>query len=215
MEFNREQEWYHAKIGEALCKRLRDNGFISEWFPKRDGVRERLLELIRPHAMVGYGGSRTLEEIGIIDALRDGDYQLLDRNRADITLEQRRDFQLQALTADYFLSSVNAIALSGELVWIDGYGSRVGPILFGPKQVLLVAGINKICHDLGQALQRAKQVASPQNAFRLQRKVPCVKMGTCQNCNSPERICNYTVVMEKNPIPERVRLILVGEPLGF
>lgn len=215
MEFNRELEWHDEKVGEALCKRLRDNGFIAEWFPRRDAVCERLLALIRPNAVVGYGGSRTLEEIGIFDLLRNGDYRLLDRNRTDISMEQRRDYQLQALTADYFISSVNAIALSGELVWIDGYGSRVSPILFGAKQVLLVAGINKVCQDLEQALQRAKQLASPLNAYRLQRKTPCVKTGFCQDCNSSERICNYTVIMEKNPVPERIRILLVGESLGF
>jgi hypothetical protein len=215
MELNREYSWYNEKVGETLCKRLRENGFIAEWFPQREGVRERLMEWIKPHAVVGYGGSRTLEEIGILETLRHGDFHLLDRNRTDISQEQRRDFQLQALTADYFLSSVNAIALSGELVFIDGYGSRVAPILFGPKQVLLVAGINKVCGDLDQALSRAKNVASPLNAYRLQRKTPCVKTGFCQDCNSPERICNYTVVMEKNSVPERVRLLLVGEPLGF
>ena len=161
---------------------------------------------------VAVGGSTTLFECGVIGHLRSGKYQFFDRYApgADVGEMFR-----QAFFCDTFLTSSNAITEQGELYNVDGNGNRVAAMLFGPKSVIVVAGYNKIVADLEAARRRVREIAAPANAIRLNRKTPCKVLGTCQNCRSDDRICADYVIHGQQTIKGRIKVILVGEQLGY
>lgn len=210
-----EERWYMQNMAQRAIVQLEQSGFQTVFAKSREEALEIITSWIPKGSTVGFGGSRTLSEVGILERLRQGEYELLDRDQPGLDPNERYKILRQALTADIFLSSVNAVSLTGQLVWIDGYGNRVAPILFGPDKVILIVGINKLCMSLEDALRRARFVAAPINARRLNKTVPCIEFDSCEACHGSERICNYTVVMEKNPCPERIQVLIVDESLGF
>lgn len=156
----------------------------------------------------------TLRETGIIDALRErGNRFITDPAEplGPVLLEQRR----QALTCDTYLTSTNAISEDGRLISIDGIGNRVASMVFGPRTVIIVAGVNKVAGSLEDAIERARQYAAVLNARRLGSKVPCATAGRCSDCRSPARICRVLTIMEACPGDTAVRVLIVGECLGF
>lgn len=163
---------------------------------------------------VGWGGSMTLIEMGLIDAIKNGDYKVIDR---DITTnsEELRKIYGEICCADYFLMSTNAITLEGELINIDGRGNRVAFLCFGPQNVLILAGMNKVVTDVESGFKRTQDIASPPNAIRLNRKTPCAITGKCENCYSPDCMCGQFVVTRRSGIPNRIKVILIGEELGY
>jgi hypothetical protein len=166
-------------------------------------------------ARVGLGGSRTLEELGILDMLRNSDYDLLDQYAPGISREEQLRLRREGTLAPWFLCGVNAIAETGELVFIDGMCNRVAGVLYNACQVLLVAGVNKICPDLPKALWRAQHIAAPTNARRLNTGSACTEAGVCTDCNDERRICNATVIVHRQRDPGRVFLLLVGGEYGL
>jgi hypothetical protein len=150
-------------------------------------------------------------EIGLVDALKNGNYNYIDREAA----EDRRAAMLQAYDADFFLASSNAITDDGVLDNIDGNANRVSAIAYGPKKVLMIVGMNKVCSDVDSAMKRARNVAAPINNQRFNGNNPCTKTGACANCKSPDTICCQFLVTRYSRHQDRIHVILVNEPLGF
>lgn len=210
-----ERAWFWSCRAERTIEALRGRQIEASYRATPEEARDYVLSRIPAGATVGYGGSRTLVELGIIEALRQREVELLDRGRADISAAAKADYERRGLFADVFLSGINALSEDGRLVFIDCYGNRVAPILFGPARVLLVAGVNKIEPDLTAALRRAKEVASPMNARRLGRGTPCTQTGRCHDCRHEGRICSYTAIIDRAPRPGRLEVVLVGAVLGL
>ncbi len=208
-------QWFCETRAQAVIEALKRNRMQASFVPRAEQVAEKVLAMIPPQSSVALGGSMTLFQTGVIDALRQAPVQLIDRFEKGLSPEQTRDRLRRGLTADYFLAGVNGITEQGELVFVDASGTRVGPILFGPGKVILVAGCNKIVPNLAYAQERIRHYVAPTNARRLGRKTPCAQTGQCADCDSPERICNATVVIHKQADAQRLHLVLVGEELGL
>lgn len=176
---------------------------------------QEILKIIPKKAKVGYGGSVTLETIGILDKLRGGDYIFYDRDKVKKYTKESYKLGHLAQQADYFLTSSNAITKRGEIVNKDRTGNRVSSMIYGPEQVIMVIGKNKIVDDVETAIERIRNIAAPLNAKRLGLNTPCVKTGRCMDCDSPQRICCATVIIERQAKPGRMTIILVDEELGY
>lgn len=157
---------------------------------------------------VSWGGSETLNESGVMDLLNSGTYRVLNRKDPDITYSD-------IVSSDYFFMSTNAFTLDGELVNIDGFGNRVACLICGPSNVIVVAGMNKLCKNTEEAISRIHVSACPPNAIRVGASTPCSKTGVCADCTSPDCICCQTVITRFSRIPDRITVLLIGETLGF
>jgi hypothetical protein len=165
---------------------------------------------------VSWGGSLTFIDSGIYDAIKDNsDLEVLDTFDRNIPREQSLEARRQALLVDLFITGTNAITETGQLVNLDMYGNRIAAITFGPKSVVILVGRNKVVSDLDEAMTRIKNYAAPVNAMRLDKKTPCVKTSYCEECKSPDRICNTWTITEKSFPKGRVKIILINEALGF
>ncbi|MGN0712402.1 MAG: lactate utilization protein [Anaerovoracaceae bacterium] len=199
------------KVAEALIKRNFDAWYCED----ADAALEKILTLIPSDASVGYGGSLTINALGLKEALRARGNRMFDRDLA-ASPEERKKIEHQALSADWFLMSSNAISEDGQLVNIDGIGNRVAALVYGPENVLVVAGMNKVVPTADDAWTRARCTASPENMARFTgKKTPCAVTGACANCNSPDCICNQLVLTRRCNPPKRIKVILVGEDLGL
>lgn len=180
---------------------------------------KELLKMISPMLKEGEtissGGSMTLSETGIIDFLRNGKYNFLDRHKEGLTASDIEQIFRKCFFADTYFVSSNAVTEDGDLYNVDGTGNRVAAMLFGPKQVIVVVGINKIVKDLEAAKNRIKEIAAPANCVRLSRNTPCTKVGYCMNCESKDRICNEYVVIKRQNKPGRIKVFIVGKDLGY
>lgn len=171
-------------------------------------------ELIPEGSVVAWGGSMTLRDMGLTQALHDkGTYRLLDRDKAP-DAQAAAKIYIDAFSADYYLSSANAISEDGVIVNIDGNGNRVAAITFGPKNVIFVIGVNKVCQDVDAALKRARSTASPINTARFDIHTPCKADGVCHNCFSEESICNYIHLLRLSPKGKH-QVVIVGESWGY
>ncbi|MFA6074286.1 MAG: lactate utilization protein [Negativicutes bacterium] len=208
------KNWHSSTLAGQTVKNLRDNHFTAEYFADRDEAVKYILSLIDTTDSVGTGGSMTLTELGIHEMLVKRGNTLLDHSTAK-TNEESMEICRNQLTSDVFLSSANAISLDGKIVNIDGRCNRVAALSFGPKRVIVVAGINKIAADLNAAIYRARNIAAPMNAKRLNKKTPCAVTGTCSDCKSPERICRAFQVLHQRPYAIDYHIVLIGEHLGY
>ena len=199
-----------AKVAEALNKRY----FEAYYCPDRAEALEKILELIPQDHVVSWGGAATVDELGVKEALRQRGQAVIDRDTAK-DAQERQQMLKQALTCDTFLMSSNAISADGQLVNIDGTGNRVAALCFGPTQVVVVAGMNKVAGDLDGAMRRAREVAAPMNAQRFPLKTPCVANGLCGDCKGPDSICAQIVTTRLCKPAGRIKVVLVGEDLGF
>ncbi len=207
--------WYIEKrverTIESLSKRNMEGYFVNDEVE----LIELLKNLISNDSIVGVGDSMTLFETGVIDFLRNEKYIFLDKYEEGITKEEKGKIYEKNFSADTFLCSTNAITESGELYNIDGNGSRVAPMLYGPKQVILVAGINKIVKDIDEAEKRVRNYSAPIDAKRLNKNTPCTTLGYCIDCKSPNRICNDFVIIRGQFVKGRIKVIFVGKQLGY
>ena len=199
-----------AKVAEALNKRYFEAYYCSD----RAAALEKILELIPQDHVVSWGGAATVDELGVKEALRQRDQAVIDRDTAK-DAQERQQMLKQALTCDTFLMGSNAISADGQLVNIDGTGNRVAALCFGPTQVVVVAGMNKVAGDLDGAMRRAREVAAPMNAQRFPLKTPCVANGLCGDCKGPDSICAQIVTTRLCKPAGRIKVVLVGEDLGF
>ena len=175
---------------------------------------EKALSLMPESSSVTWGGSVTLTECGLMDALHKSNYELIDRMNAK-TPEEARQLYGQQVLADFFLMSSNAVTINGELVNIDGNSNRVACLCCGPKNVIVIAGMNKVVSDIEDGVKRVRNFAAPPNTVRLNRNTPCAKTGKCGDCYSPDCVCSQIVITRRSSIPNRIKVILVGEELGF
>ena len=192
----------------TIIKNFQRRSIDACYCPDRASALAKVKELIKEGSTVTCGGSETLAQTGIMELISQGPYQFLDRKAPGVTYGQ-------IVEADYFLTSTNAFTLDGELINIDGSGNRVACLVHGPKEVIVVAGMNKMAANVQEGLHRVRLLASPPNALRLGLSTPCTKTGVCGDCLSPDCICCQTVITRKSRIPGRIKIILVGEPLGY
>ena len=208
------KELYYEKRAEILVKNLRSRHFDACYCATKEDALEKALSLIPQGATVGWGGATSAQQIGLMEALHQGDYCPIDRDRCQ-TPEERQQAMTQAMTADVFVTGANALSLDGQMVNIDGMGNRVAAIIYGPKTVLVIAGMNKVEETLEKAVNRARTVAAPINQQRFMGDTPCSKTGVCGDCKSESCICNQIVITRHCRPVNRIRFILVGEELGF
>lgn len=194
---------------DALLRR----NFDAYAVESADEARALILSWIGKTESVTWGGSATIAEIGLISALKDGGYLVYDRD--EVSPKERADFAKEHFFSDWFLMSANAITEEGELLNLDGNGNRVASLIFGPKNVVVVAGINKITPDIETAYARVRQVAAPRNAQRFDINTPCKKTGKCADCLSPDTICASLVRTRFSRQKGRIKVILIDEEYGF
>ena len=200
--------------GEKLCTTLKGRGFDAYYCETAADALAQALQLIPEGSVVSWGGCKSAEQIGLLDAVKQGNYQVLDRDTAK-TPEERQAIMKQALTCNVFLTGTNAITETGELVNIDGNGNRVAAMVYGPDSVIVIAGMNKLVKTVMDAAARARNEAAPVNAQRFDLKTPCHVDGMCHDCNSPDCICNYIVRTRRCKPAGRIKVILVNEVLGY
>lgn len=204
-----------AKRVEKTIENLEKNNMRGYFVEDEQEALEKIKELMNKGEVVAVGGSMTLLEIGAIDLIRNGDYEFLDRYAQDLDNEGRHEVFRKSFFADSYLVSSNAITEQGELYNVDGNGNRVAAMLYGPKKVIVVVGINKLTVDLEEAIKRVKSIASPANNVRLEKTNPCVKTGHCSDCTSPNRICNEYTVIKRQGVADRIHVIIVNKELGY
>lgn len=202
-------------IAEKIIEKMEKRNFEASYVQTKEEALEKVKAFLKKGASVTWGGSESLAEIGFHDFIKDNpDYIVLDRMKAKANGTMKEFFK-EAYVADYFLMSSNAITMDGELVNIDGNANRVSLLCYGPENVIIVAGMNKIADNVEDAVKRIKREACPANTIRLGCKTPCAMTGICGDCLSPDCICVQTVITRFSKIPGRIKVILVGEELGF
>jgi len=198
-------------LAQTVIKGLESRNMTGYFAKDKDEALRIALSLIPEGSSVTKGGSMSVSEIGLEEALKMGNYNYLDRDRA----EDKRAAALFAYDADVYLGSVNAISNDGVLINIDGNSNRVSAYAFGPKKLILIVGMNKVAGDVDSALKRARNSAATANAQRFNLATPCAKTGTCMNCKSPDTICCQFLITRFSRHKDRIHVILVDEELGF
>jgi hypothetical protein len=209
------ERWFREKQVERTIQALKKNNFEALYVPDSKAALEEVMKRIPDGASVGIGGSVTLTQLGLQEALAKRKVQFIWPQQQAKSDEERFDLFRKCFTSDVFVSSSNAVTESGKLFNVDATGNRVGAMFIGPKKTIVVCGVNKIVKDLEAAEKKVREWVAPQNAKRLGRKTPCVETGVCADCNSPDRICNIYVSLAKKPVRTEVVVILVGENLGI
>lgn len=205
--------YVRARCNTAL-EALEKHEFDARFFINGEDAVEAVLQVIPPEAQVGSGGSWTLRQIGIYDALRARGNTVYCHD-PDMSFEEAMQTRRRALASPFYLSSSNAITMTGELVNVDGMGNRVAGLSFGPSTVIVIAGYNKLVEDAEDGLRRIREVAAPANTRRYDLDTPCVKKGECGDCSRPGRICRITTIISRRPLVTDFKVFLVGESLGF
>jgi L-lactate utilization protein LutB len=199
-----------------LLNSLRSNGMNALFVPSAQQAKKTVLEMIPKEAKVGIGGSVTIRQVGLLEALVKRGNTVFEHWNPELTADERKKAARDAMEADYYLSSSNAVTMDGKLVNTDNTGNRVAALVFGPKQVIVVLGINKIVSGVDDAIKRIKQRAAPLNCQRRQDNTPCAKGKECTDCNSPDRLCRVTSIIEKKTRGiEALWVIIVGQELGY
>ena len=201
----------NEKLAKEVIKGLESRQMSGYWAADKEEALKLALELIPEGSSVTMGGAMSAHEIGLVEALKKGNYNFIDRDEAD----DPRAAMLAAYDADVFLSSVNAMTQDGILINIDGNANRVSAIAQGPRKVVFIVGMNKVCDDLDGAMKRARNVAAPINAQRFEINTPCKKTGKCMDCKSPDTICCQFLITRFERHPGRAHVILVNDALGF
>ena len=195
------KEMFNAKRAEVLIKNLTARHFGACYCATKEEALQKALSLIPEGSKVGWGGAMSAQEIGLLDALEAGNWNAVGRNTDG--------------GVDVFITGANGLSLDGQMVNIDGLGNRVSAIIYGPKTVVVIAGMNKVVDTLEAAVQRARTVAAPINVQRLQKEPPCAKTGVCYDCKHEDCICNHIVITRHSRPVGRIQFVLVGEDLGF
>ena len=198
----------------TTIKNLEKNNLKTFFVETKEEALAKILDSVPENATIGFGGSKTLKQLGVFAALEKKNYKLLDWGRAN-SGEEAAEIRKQSLFADVYLSSSNAITQDGKLVNMDGTGNRVSAITFGPEKVIIVAGKNKIVENEEKAVERIRNIAAPATAKHFGKKTPCVITGKCMDCTSKDRICCIKVVHSWQKTPGRITIILVNEDLGY
>lgn len=200
----------NERLAQTVIKGLQSRNMTGHYAEDKEAALKQALELIEENSTISMGGCMSAHEIGLVQALQEGNYQYLDRSKME-----PREGLLAAYDSDVFLSSANAMTSDGILVNIDGNSNRVSCIAQGPKKVIFIVGMNKVCDDLDSAMKRARNVAAPINAQRFEVKTPCKETGKCFDCKSPDTICCQFLITRYSRHTGRIHVILVNDNLGF
>lgn len=203
-----------ALQAKSIIKNLEKRNMEGYYFETGKECVEAIMASLPEGSCISWGGSESIKECGLLDALHNGSYELIDRTTA-ANPEEARQLYAKAVLADYYFMSTNAITLEGELINIDGNGNRVACLIQGPSHVILIVGMNKIVADVPSGIARVRNMASPANAIRLNRKLPCGATGHCHDCLSPDCFCNQIVVTRRSGHAGRIKVYFVGEELGY
>lgn len=201
---------------EKVIQAMKKRNFEAFYCPTKEEALNKAISLIEKGSVVGSGGSSTIKEIGLLNYIMSHkeDYTYVDRSLAK-NEQEAREYHAKNILSDYYLMSSNAFTADGQLINIDGNGNRVSNLCYGPKHVIIVMSMNKMCDTVEDAYKRVRQDACPPNAFRLNLDTPCAKTGFCAECTSTSSICASFVTTRMSRYPDRIKVILVGEPLGF
>ena len=200
----------NERLAQTVIKGLQSRNMTGYYAEDKEAALKQALELIEENSTISMGGCMSAHEIGLVQALQEGNYQYLDRSKME-----PREGLLASYDSDVFLSSANAMTSDGILVNIDGNSNRVSCIAQGPKKVIFIVGMNKVCDDLDSAMKRARNVAAPINAQRFEVKTPCKETGKCFDCKSPDTICCQFLITRYSRHTGRIHVILVNDNLGF
>jgi L-lactate utilization protein LutB len=201
-------------IIQRTIENLERNGFVVNYFTNSEAAKVAILEELNSNETVGFGGSVTVDELGLYESLKEQGNPVYWHWHLTEGMS-RKELLDKAATADIYISSTNAITENGSLINIDGTGNRLSSYLYGHKKLFLVAGVNKIARNYEEAIIRIKNVACPANAKRLNRKTPCAELGKCMNCSSPDRFCMVTLVIDRQPGGVPISIFLIDENLGY
>ena len=205
---------FYEKKGAQLVENLKSRHFEAYYCDSKEEALEKVLSFIPEGSSVGWGGAMSAQQVGVMEALAAGNYKVIDRDLAQ-SPEEREQLMRDCLGADFFLTGANAISMDGQMVNIDGYGNRCAAIIYGPQNVIVIAGMNKVTDDLDSAITRARTVAAPMNQQRFCKDVPCTVTGTCSDCKSADCICNQMLITRHGRAGGRIKFIIVGENLGL
>lgn len=208
------KQQYYENLADNLIKKFNQRQIEGYYCETQEEALSMAKRFLTPGCSISWGGSMTLKEIGLLEDLKSSDYITYDSSLAKTKAEQN-ELYAKIVLSDYFFMSSNAITLDGQLVNIDGRGNRVACLIAGPKNVIVVAGMNKIVTDVPSAINRIRNMAAPPNANRLNRNTPCAQLGQCTNCLTEDCMCSSIVITRRSNIPNRIKVILVGEELGF
>ena len=208
-------QWYQELQVKRTIVALKKNNFDARFFPKASEALAEVWKMIPEGSTVGYGGSLTLNQLGFIEEAQKRSVKFLNPFAKGLSPEEGEKIRRQIFSADFFLASSNAITEDGKLYNIDATGNRVGPMIYGPKKVILLCGVNKIVKDIDEAQKKVQEWTAPMNVKRLGYKNPCGQTGECSDCASPERICNAYVILAKKPRRTDISVFIIGEFLGL
>lgn len=203
----------YQKLGNSIIEKCKPRGIEGYYCNSSKEALELVKSILPEKCIVASGGSVTLEQTGIFDYLKESGLLLYDRTQA--SMEEREKMYPKEVCSDYYFMGTNAVTFSGELVNIDGNGNRISCLMTGPKNVIVIAGMNKTALNVEDAIHRVKHFAAPPNAVRLDRKTPCVELGRCADCLTDDCICCHTLITRKSRMKNRIKLILIGEELGY
>lgn len=209
------RNWHNTAIGKKVVDALIKNEFDALYISTAEEAANFIMDHVKPGTKVGFGGSMTINGMGIQDKVKAVGGQVLDHGTPGLTLEEIVAIAKEEMLSDLYLCSSNAITLDGMLVNIDGMGNRVGAMVFGPKKVIIVVSIDKICKDEKAAFDRLESVAAPMNNKRLGTSNSCTRTGTCMNCQVKTRICRVYSVIRKKPMMTDITVLVVGEKAGY
>ncbi len=210
-----DQKWLWEKQGEKCVKALKDHGFDAHFVSSVEEARDLILNMVSGYETFGFGGSHTTRSLGLKETLQAKGKTLFDHWEGNLFGDENKKIRLAQGRSDCFVCSANAISATGEIVNVDAVGNRTAAMTFGPKKVIIVAGMNKVRPDLQSALQRIREVAGPMRAKSLNLETPCAKTGICSDCNAPKRICEITTILHRKPWMTDISVILVNESLGY
>lgn len=209
------KEMHDKILADTIIKNLENRRMEGCFCATIEEAEKKAFSYLTPDCTVSFGGSMTLEDTSMLTALRhDPAIRLIDRADAKTPDEIKKAYH-DALSSDFFFMSTNAITVDGELVNIDGTGNRVAALIYGPENVIIMTGMNKVAANVEEAISRIHTTAAPMNCQRLNRKTPCSATGVCGDCLSPDCICNQIVITRRSGIKGRIKVILIGEPLGY
>ena len=209
------QNWYLQKLGERSVKALINNDFDAHFFSSCKDAADFILKEVSGFETFGFGGSITARVLGLVDELEARGKTVFDHWKKNLSSEEDLELRLKQGRCDCFICSANAIAATGEIINIDGAGNRTSAMTFGPRKVVIVAGINKVAADLDSAIKRAMEVAAPIRAKSLGVDTPCAETGKCSDCNSPSRICRVVTILHRRPMMTDITVVLINETLGY
>lgn len=198
----------------GIIKNLEKRNMEGYFFENSADCVKAITDMMEEGSVISWGGSESIKECGLMDALKEKNYTLIDRLTAQ-SPEESRELFAKAVLADYYLMSSNAVTYDGELINIDGNGNRVACLIHGPKNVIMVVGMNKLVSDVASGYARVRNLASPPNAVRLNKNTPCFHTGKCGDCLSPDCMCNQIVVTRRSREEGRIKLFFVAEYLGY